>query len=347
MNKKLLTTAVAVTLAGGMSVANAGATIFGHIDESIVSYDEDTNSVNTFDDMNLTCTTCSIGFKGSENIGNGLKVKYKLDFQFDSNNRNQASSNTNSLLDRDQWIAFAGNFGEVKFGTISTGYKSTGAMIDPLYRTAAQARGVGLQSGLHSGAGENGQGRMTNHIRYDSPSMNGFKAIVDYNLDSADTATDRDDNSVGLTGIYKNGGILAYVSYLSNGHGGADDVVKVGGSYAVNNEVKVFGQFESDGGLISTTGSETIPAASNTTEDADVWHIGGTYTMGANMFYAAYGQGDNDNTATNTEYDSFTIAGVHSLSKSTKLYAAYNTYDDDVATGVESTTFALGAKYKF
>lgn len=354
MDKKLLSTAIAGALAGTMAFgANAATTIFGHIDESVLAQDVDGGN----DDINLVCTTCSVGFKGSEDLGNGLKVKFMLDFQYDVNNRN-GPNYSGSLTDRDQWIGLAGNFGEVKFGTISSGYKSTGAMIDPLYRTVAQARDVGLQSRLHSGAGDNGQGRMTNHIRYDSPNMNGFKVIVDYSMDPSESTTDRDDNAYGFTGVYKNGPALVFASYITNDHGGDDDAWKIGGSYSFG-DFKVFGQYENDGGLLSTNGSETIPATNNTTKDADVWHIGGTYTMGSNMIYLAYGQGDDNSTsgASNTaEYDAWTLAGAHSFSKRTMVYAGYNNIDCDGTTGRvcgsrtqpgEADHITVGIKHKF
>ncbi|MAT64690.1 MAG: hypothetical protein CMN57_03500 [Gammaproteobacteria bacterium] len=360
MEKKLLSTAIVGALAASMSLAaNADVTVFGHLDTSMNATDADGGT----DDINMDCTTCSVGFKGSEDLGNGLKAIFKLDFQFDMTERNTASSgnadgnNASQIRDRDQWLGMAGNFGKVRFGTISTGYKSTGAMIDPLYRTALQARSRGLQSDMHNGAGENGQGRMENHVRYDSMSMGGFKAIVDYSFDSTDSPTNRDDDAYGLTGLYENGPILGYASYVTNDQGGEDSAWKLGGSYAMG-AIKVFGQYEVDDGLISSFGSET-PGVTNNIDGADVWHLGGTFTMGNNMLYLAYGQGDerSDNTG---GYDSWTLAATHNMSKRTMIYTGYTTTDCDDATGTTVTSlctntasggdvdqFSVGIKHKF
>ena len=346
MDKKLLSTAIAGALAGTMAFgANAGTTIFGHIDQSILAQDVDGGG----DDINLVCTTCSVGFKGTEDLGNGLKVKFKLDFQYDINVRNDGDgtatdgdNNNSGLLDRDQWIGLAGNFGEVKFGSISSGYKSTGAMIDPLYRTVVQARSVGLQSNMHTGAGEEGQGRMTNHVRYDSPNLNGFKVIVDYVFDGSE-ADGENNNPWGITGVYKNGPALVFASYVTNDNGGEDDAWKIGGSYSFG-DAKVFAQYENDGGLIS---SKSI-SGTNATSGADVWHIGGTYTMGSNMLYLAYGQGDDSDTngvSNNTSYDAWTLAGTHSFSKRTMIYAGYNNQDYDASGEIDNVT--IGIKHKF
>ena len=363
MKKTLLASAVAAGCLGISSLAQADITLFGHLDESIIAWDEDTG-VNKFsggaggnDDITLACTTCSVGFKGSEDLGNGLKAIFKLDFQFDINNRNRVSggAGTGAITDRDQWVGLAGEgWGSVKFGSISSGYKSTGAMIDPVYRTVAQARDMGLQSNLHSGAGENGQGRMTNHIRYDSPSFSGFKAIVDYTLDGNDT-DGSSDNAWALTGLYKNGPIVAFASYITSDQGGNDDAWKIGGSYAVTDELKVFGQYESDGGLISA--SEGFGGASirneggqnpNNVDGADIWHIGATYNLGNNLVYFAYGRGDDasgNGTTYDVSYSTWSLVGAHMFSKRTMLYAGFVQQDFD-ATG-EADVFALGMKHKF
>ncbi|RRQ22286.1 porin [Thiohalobacter thiocyanaticus] len=333
MEKKLLSTAIAGALAATMSVAaNADVTLFGHLDTSL----DYTDVSGGGDDINMNCTTCSVGVKGSEDLGNGLKAMFKLDFQFDMTERNRASDGTNSITDRDQWLGLGGGFGSVKFGTISTGYKSTGAMIDPLYRTALQARGFGIQSGLHLGAGENGQGRMTNHVRYDSMNMGGFKAIVDYSFDSDDTDADNGDDTYALTGLYDNGPILAFASYITNDHGDEDSAWKLGGSYTMGS-FKVFGQYEKDDGLLSSF------AKPNTVDGGDVWHLGGTFTMGNNMLYLAYGEGD-DNSNNAGEYDSWTLAATHSMSKRTMVYTGWNTTD---MGGADADQFSVGIKHKF
>jgi len=381
MKTKLLPIAIGAVLAGGMTAASADLTVFGHIDTSITSVDVDvdggefgvTEFSDNYDDVNMGCTTCSIGFKGSEDLGNGLKAIFKLDFQYDTTVRNDGDGsggdgdNDNSgLLDRDQWLGLAGdNFGKVRVGSISTGYKSHGAMIDPLYRTAAQARGVGLQSSLHSGAGEEGQGRATNTVRWDSPNWNGVKVVAHYTLDS-DESDDEDNNPFGFGASYSNGGILVFADYLTNdGNNDPDQneltAWKVGGKYAMDN-FSVFAQYEDmDDDFVSD--DEFLGVEINGTVTADVsaelWHIGGTYTMGNNMLYVAYGQADADvdevggGVSANVEYDTFTIAGVHSMSKRTIIYAAHNNFDgeyddsDDFFGNLESDIFAVGMKHKF
>jgi predicted porin len=408
MKHKLLPTMIGAVLAGGMGAAQADITVFGHIDTAIVSHDADDGFVNTAkflnpdpvnllsniagspgnrstDDTNFVCTTCSIGFKGSEDLGNGLKAIFYLDFQYDMFNRNTGSKK-NSLTDRDQWLGLAGNFGQVRLGTISTPYKSHGAMIDPLYRTAAQGRDHGLQSQLHSNAGEDGQGRADNTIRWDSPSWNGFQVAAYYTLDSNERdgtgsvgggcvappldnlKCKEDDDAYGIGAQYTNGGILVFADYITNNSDDVDNkngdlsAWKVGGKYTINN-FAVMGQYEGIEPQFSITGLDSGK------QKQDQWHLAGTWTSGNNMVYAGYGATDYSDILNNEPSDdmdqmAYTIAGTHSLSKRTMIYVAYNHMkqepDDLLALEIsdavdklklindpEIDIFAIGMKHKF
>jgi predicted porin len=401
MKHKLLPTMIGAVLAGGMGAAQADITVFGHIDTSIVSHDTDNGFVNTakfinpvnvisnvagsdfsdnIDDTNFVCTTCSIGFKGSEDLGNGLKAIFYLDFQYD-----MFSTQAQSLTDRDQWLGLAGNFGQVRWGTISTPYKSHGAMIDPLYRTVAQGRANGLQSQLHSGAGENGQGRADHTVRWDSPDWNGFKVAAYYTLDSTErdgfiTLTnpkgEEDNDAYGIGGQYTNGGILVFADYVTNDSDDTDpagDLTawKVGGKYTINN-FAVMGQYESIEPQFSTLGlGAPVPGfiPSSGKQSQDQWHLAGTWTSGNNMVYAGYGATDysdilNSSPSDDMDQTAYTIAGTHSLSKRTMVYAAYNHMEQDndtlinlavsaaqvipkVVSDPERDVFAIGMKHKF
>jgi predicted porin len=358
MTKKLLPAVIGMILAGGVAVVQADVQVMGHIDESI-NYIDGQNSpyVDKGDtETRLICTTCSIGFKGSEDLGNGLKALFFLDWQYDINN-------STGLTGRDQYLGLGGNFGTVKVGTMSTVYKSHGAMIDPGYRTVAQMRDVGLQSALHSGKGTSGQGRNTNAIRYDSPSWNGLKFGANYTV-NPDSNNTQDDNGYGAGISYENGGILVYADYLTNDSGGDDEAMQFGAKYTLNN-FSVFGQYELDKGLITDVNTGSL-GQTNTGDGADVWMAGASYAMGNNLIYAAYGEGQGGRTnvtstsanptpppATITttnkvnfpDYKSMELVGVHNFSKRTLAYTGIVYVDPDKTSDV--THYTLGVKHTF
>ena len=94
MIKKILPTMIGVALAGGMTAVTADVSLFGHIDTSVDAVDVD----GGIDDINMNCTTCSIGFKGSEDLGNGLKAIFSIDFQYDTTERNRVQQATATVL---------------------------------------------------------------------------------------------------------------------------------------------------------------------------------------------------------------------------------------------------------
>ncbi len=380
MNRKLLPAMIGVILVGGAAAAQADVSLFGHIDTSYNATDQDGGS----NDNTFACTTCSIGFKGSEDLGNGLKAIFSLDFQYDTNNRNpqttkvygptktttaNGATNTitttktvttnNAITDRDQWLGLAGNFGQVRVGTISTVYKSHGALIDPLYRTALQGRDRGLQSRFHSGAGEDLQGRATNTARYDSPDWNGLNVGAFYTLDSdADDGYGgtEDNDPYGVGTSYINGGILVFADYMDNNGsssdvGGEISVWKVGGKYSL-------GMFDFMGQYESADSKENSPAAM-VDVDTTVWFLGASATLGNTMAYFAYGQGEFDFANSPSEdYTSWTLALVHNLSKQTLVYTGFNEVDCDSyvagsvcdqvgGSGGEDDKFSLGMKHRF
>ena len=349
MTKKLLPTVIGMILAGGMAVAQADVQLMGHIDESInyINGGKEDNGNGNFSpyvargntNTQLVCTTCSIGVKGSEDLGNGLKALFFLDWQYDingngtTNNSWSAQSQANGgLKGRDQYLGLSGNFGTLKAGTMSTVYKSLGAMIDPVYRTIAQQRDVGLQSLLHSGRGSNGEGRATNTVRYDTPNWNGLKAAASTTIrPDSDTPSHNNPYSAGLS--YENGGILVFADYVTNNAGGDDSAYSLGGKWTINN-FSVFGQYEFDKGLITDAETGTL-GQNNNGDGADIWMVGGTYTMGNNMLYAGYGKqtdsaqttikvGDNTgDTANFQKYQAWEVVGTHNFSKRTLAYLGY------------------------
>jgi predicted porin len=350
MNKKLLTTAVGVALAGGMGLATADVKLYGQLD---VSYDyAKRNDEKNLSD--LASNTSAIGVKGSEDLGNGLEAFFKVEYQTDLVNDGNTDPDTGansgtSWTGRDQYIGLGQEVvGKLAVGTMSTAYKAQAAKIDPFYRTSLQARDFGLQSALHKGKGEEGQGRATNTIGYSSPNWGGLGLLGTYTLDSNDD-NGEDDNpwSVGasFSGL---GGLYAFVSYVTTNASGDDDATQIGAQYALG-DFEVHGIYEIDGGLI-TRNQYGLEDPNNTNagdgDGADVWSVGGSYTIGNNVIGADYGQGDEADGPTNLDdYDTWRIAAYHKFSERTRVYTGYVNYDP--SGGNEQKVFSVGARHNF
>ena len=384
MTKKLLPAMIGMILVGGVAVAQADVQLMGHIDEAF-NYAKGGNGDSpapgepktnywpyiSQGDSNseFVCTTCSVGVKGSEDLGNGLKALFFLDWQYDINGNGGAYSHvyeksaneTNGgLKGRDQWVGLGGGFGTMKVGTMSTVYKSYGAMLDPAYRTIAQQRDIGLQSQLHSGRGDYGQGRATNTVRYDSPDWKGLQLSATYTVQpDSDQANDMQGHPYSAGVKYENGGLLGFVTYLNNGSGGDQAATAVGAKWTID-KFSIFGQYEFDQGLITDVNTGTL-GQDNNGDGADVWMAGGTYTMGNNTLYAGYGAQTDSAKTTNVDpnnpfgvgeinvgkYKSWTVVGIHSFSKSTLAYIGYVGFKPDNSDIDTVSDYTVGVKHTF
>ena len=129
-----------VILAAGMMAARGEVTVFGHADEHPSNPDWLGQGAESSPD----CTNCVFGVDGGNDLGNGLKSIYRMDWGYDGE---QSAS-------RDRWLGISGNFGEVKLGTLSTRYKAEGVIPDPVYRPSlVNETGLpSVQAGYKAGA---------------------------------------------------------------------------------------------------------------------------------------------------------------------------------------------------
>jgi predicted porin len=113
----------------------------------------------------------------------------------------------------------------------------------------------------------------------------------------------------------------------------------------------VHGIYEIDGGLITLRQYGSADPGSNGTagsgDGADVWSIGGTWTIGNNVIGADYGQGDktDDSTVILDDYTVWRIAAYHKFSDRTRVYAGYANADPEDADDID--LFSVGLRHNF
>jgi predicted porin len=123
MIDKTVARLTAVVLTVSAMAAHGEVSVFGHGDSGPPGFDRPGHDAGSSRD----CTNCSFGVDGGNDLGNGLKAIYRLDWDYDGG----------KTASRDQWLGLSGNFGEVKLGSLSTRYKSEGVIPDPVYRASS------------------------------------------------------------------------------------------------------------------------------------------------------------------------------------------------------------------
>ncbi len=261
-----------------------------------------------------------IGVKGSEDLGNGIKAIYQIEFGVDiaNENRDTAIANGNrgdGVSMRNSFVGLAGNFGTFLIGRHDTPLKISTAKLDLFTDTLAD---------YNHTVGFNDV-RADNAIAYISPSFSGFSmaaALIpsggasplgDYN-----NSNDSIASAYSIAAIYNNGPFYASVAYenLTADHwtgnsdpfagtiyeGSTTDDVYRGlyGSNAKDDTKWRIGLGLLDWNGFTLTGiyedrSNVLGAPKEASQA--LWQIQAGYAFGNNMVKAMYGQAEVDRCA--------------------------------------------------
>lgn len=208
--KKLLIASAALAMVAGSAQAQSSVTVYGLIDAGYATSNIDhgagveTNQkvVGGLHSANGTGTLSGsrLGFRGTEDLGGGLKANFVLETGINYSNGTAATAtpaNTDAALAnaamfanvRQGWAGLSGNFGDLRIGTHNSLAKDAGESIDPNAGVTLTGAGSLYQAGL-------AVTRPANSITYLSPRMSGvqFQAQMDEG-ESTTSATVPKDNS--------------------------------------------------------------------------------------------------------------------------------------------------------
>lgn len=353
MNKKLIVVGIAAALAMPFG-AQAGVTVYGDANVSL-DFVNNNDPVDTNEDSakSLSSNESNIGFKGEEDLGNGLTVMWQIERLVDFDTGGDFSEA------RDTYVGLAGGFGTVIGGHVPTPYSTSTSGLDPFHDTIADNNAL---IGAERGVGWfDDEARVDNAIAYMTPDMNGFSASLTYVLPSTDAGSNGDDlpmtsdeseqDAYSLTASYTSGPLFVTVGYesLNQAVSPDDDItgMKLGGSYTLNDATTI--------GLIY----ETIDTG-DVAGDRSAWALNVKHRMGDTTLMAAYGIADEmSDTAGDDGASQMSIGVSQALSKSTSVYALYTqvSNDDngsyqlvsnsDGVTGEDMSAFSFGIKHEF
>ncbi|MCZ4303805.1 porin [Zoogloeaceae bacterium G21618-S1] len=340
MQKKLIALAIAGMIAAP-AFAQSNVTVYGIIDTFVgVGKAGDAKFSGV---ANGVLNGPRIGFKGEEDLGNGLKAKFVLEQGFNSDDASPASSKE---FHRQAWVGLEGGFGFIGLGRqYSPGYYAfrndavAAGALDP----AAILTGGGLQVDAGSDA------RWDNSVNYQSKKFGGFSGQVIYSFgsteadDKAKNPNRNTDDKVGLGLNYANGPLNVDYIYINAGDSTLGDDHKehyLGAAY--------------DFGGFKLVGSYQTASVDANDSDVKVYQIGGIVPVGMGNIHVAYGARNED--AQDSDSRSFTVAYTHNLSKRTIAYVGVNrtTNDDNVGLGAlakqdgkSSNALGLGIRHAF
>lgn len=184
MKKTLAAVAVLGAFAG--SAVAADVTLYGLVDYGVryQNLDADTAGVDKINKVDMKSGANSgprFGLKGTEDLGNGVKVGFVLENGFAADTG--ALGNSKRLFDREAQLFVDGSFGRVSFGRVGQLASANGSY-GLLGVTGPFSTGYGdATSGLKF-VGANGFTRFDNTITYMTPSFAGLTVYAQYSMDT-------------------------------------------------------------------------------------------------------------------------------------------------------------------
>jgi predicted porin len=361
MNKKLIALALAAL---PVAHAMADVTIYGTIEadmESSKTFAANKNAGNTTGPLKSVTrvddTGSLIGFKGNEDLGNGLKAIWQVEQGLNIDGTTGSTSGngySNTFATRDSFVGLQGAFGKVRLGKVSTFLNSDAGAPD------AWIYGTGV-NGLYYSSINLLDGRLSNAVRYDIPEfVSGLSGAIAYGVDESNTTNKQNSWAIGAT--YTNSGYFGTFGYQRTANkydtNKAANYWRLEGGYNANNILAAayYGHSKlaaADDVVYSNFAGATTGAAAVSHKEAGLT-LG--YTIGAITPKFSYGrvwgasvEGGSD---IKGHLNQYVLGADYALSKRTTAYASYgfvqNSYRDSTDTKYANEhTVAVGVQHKF
>lgn len=319
MQKKLIALAIA-SLVAAPAFAQSNVTIYGLVD---VGYtwrgDNVDDNIGSMQAINSGQASGSrLGFKGTEDLGNGLKALFTIEAGFTADDGRSAQGGR--AWGRQTFAGLTGNsWGTVIFGRFNTPQYNLWINTDP-FGTGMVGQSTNLYAQYDPVTGKTNSTfafRLDSTVAYVTPTWAGFNVTAAYstNADGNETLGNDNDNYVwAISPVYNNGPLMVGVNYHEIKYKSLDNYKlknwDVGATYDFKFLKLALGyNNQSDNGDVDLI-------------DRDTWMIGVTVPIGKASILASYNDLD-DGTDANQDAHQWAIGAVYPFSKRTDVYAAY------------------------
>jgi predicted porin len=266
MKKTLLAAALLAGFAGAAS-AQSSVTLYGILDAGLIyknaKYSNTDSNISNFGMAYGTQSGNRLGFKGVEDMGSGNRLTFQLENGFDIGNGTMGQGSR--LFGRQAWFGVENDaWGYARMGrqlNFATDYFGA---LDPFSQGFAQAN-------IGSVFGSTNTYRLSNALKYQTPTMGGFTAGVMYSFATGIDSTYIDNG--------KNIGSGTGYSYQSQDN---TRQISLGAKYA-NGPIYAAVSYDKLYGASSVLGGSPDASPSE-------WNLGASYDFNVVKVNAVYGQ---------------------------------------------------------
>ncbi|QEL54679.1 porin [Chromobacterium paludis] len=342
MKKTIIFAAIAAAIP---ALAQADVNIYGSLRAGVsVTKNSANNDSSTFgvDDFGSR-----IGFKGSEDLGNGLKTIWQVETGFAMDGAAGSGTASGTFANRQSFVGVDGGFGKVRVGYLDDVLADTEAT-DNLY--GPRRDGMGTNFPLYEGTDlfSYGDSRFKNSVRYDSPTWNGLNLTLQYGAGESQAAGQKKQgDGYGLRLAYQNAGFFgafANATKLNTGGSSNSSTNRLEGGYSANNLylaasyqwLTTYGDAyaQNSDGTSALAGIAKFPTIAHTgvnkVENA-TWALNAAYTIGnfkPSVVYSKRGDAKVDGVRYSLGGSQWAAALDYTMSKHTLVQVGYGERKD-------------------
>lgn len=338
MQKSLIALAALATLSGA-AMAQSSVTLYGRLDASLASEKAGASGAARSQSQLASglLSTSRLGFRGAEDLGGGLKAIFQLETELGVDTGAAFGSGFNRM----SIVGLQGGFGAVKLGRHDTSFDDirdisvSSVLWDSEFSPTkiAYSNSVG---GVAVGHVADYSSRASNQIRYESPNFGGFTAGVSYGMDEQAAPVKRDTTAFNVR--YRGGPLDVGLGYQKQNHelsASKREYTTLAGAY--------------------NFGAVRLSAGYNMAEqgnlESDGFTVGVNVPMGAWDFSVGYAYNKSENAGVDSaKSKGLAFGATYSLSKRTRVYAAYLNGDAENGAGTEIAErrlMAAGIRHDF
>lgn len=329
--RAVATAAVSLCTCAG-AFAQSSVTAYGLVDVSVGSYQSAggtrNKAVNSGD-----MTTSFLGFKGTEDLGGGVKAIFALEHFFRPDTGEAARFTGDGFWARSAFVGLKGDFGSTTIGRNTTPFFVSTLAFNPFGDSFSFSPSI-LHYYLGALSGDSG---WSNSIGYASPKLGDFS--VNLLANRGEPAGSKGSN-FGGNALYFGSKLSASLAFQQVKNGGnlpaavdKQQALQAGVAYDFN-VVKVFGQAGQVKDTIATGNAKT-----------KIYQLGVSVPVGMGKVLASYGYSAFETAGGDTSRKNASLGYDHNLSKRTDVYAVYM---NERRTGLSSgNSYAAGIRHTF
>ena len=335
MKKSLI--ALAVVAVSGAATAQSSVTLYGIADVSIGRVNNGTVTQTKIDSGTLN--TSRFGFKGTEDLGGGLKANFLLEqgFSVDTGaalaDSQDGQAKLNQMFSRNSYVGLSGGFGEVRLGKVWSAFDEMKGASNAAWDSALSPNSGVFYGGAIGGYTFNPR----NSAIYFTPNLNGFSGAASYSLGENKTATVNAGKVAALNVKYTGGPLLVALGHQTERVDGSVPTKK----FTLLNTAYNFGVAS----LLASVGRQSQD--DKVTRD---WTLGATVPVSSFLAISGGFAGSTDNAAAgDIKRKGISLAAQYELSKRTSLYAGYHATRTSypVLPRLDTSLYAMGVSHLF